>query len=117
MRLVVFGADVLHTNTIAITMLWPVVKVVVGSQSYLHGSKLGFFPPYLARVNTALVFRHFLADVRPLHTSPTYIISSLDQLSYLTQLKAPGLSYTRVYSSFLLIHTLFNVNVQYSFNF
>lgn len=36
---------------------------------------LGSFPPYLARVNTALVFRHFLADVRLSHTSPTDIIS------------------------------------------
>lgn len=36
---------------------------------------LVYFPPYLARVSTALVFRHFGADVRPLHTSPTDIIS------------------------------------------
>lgn len=52
-----------------------------------------FFPPYLG-VNTALVYqRAFLADVSPLHTSPTDIISCLDQPA-LTQVKGLGSRHT-----------------------
>lgn len=36
---------------------------------------LVYLPPYLARVSSALVFKPFGADVSPLHTSPTDIIS------------------------------------------
>lgn len=46
------------------------LAVDLGSVYLVH------FPPYLARVSTAAqVFRHFGADVRPLHTSATDIIS------------------------------------------
>lgn len=44
-------------------------------------------------------FLDFLADVRPLHTSPTDIISCLDQ-PYLTQLKGLGLRNTTEYLAF-----------------
>lgn len=73
--------------------VYPTVRITFQFSTYrnIHLLLPGSFPPYLARVNTALVFTGFLADVRLPHTSPTDIISSLDQLS-LTTLKGLGLT-------------------------